>query len=81
MANLQYQNPAAANAVLDSTLLGTDYATQQELRRQTVDAEDSLRSLRNLLMEIRVQNYAIMGQQMQTWGYVPIPEIPNFLAF
>ncbi len=82
MANLKYQNPATVDAVLDSVLLGTDYATQQDLRRETMDIQDSLMPLANLLREIRAQNYAIMGQHMmQTGGFIPLPEIPNFLAF
>ena len=82
MANIQYQNPAAANAIIDSILLGTDYSSLQDLRRQTIDAQDSLAPLRNLLQEIRAQNYAIMSQRMmQTGGFIPLPEIPSFLAF
>ena len=83
MAPINYQNPGQTTAVLDSVLLGTDYATQQDLRRETVDVRDSMAPLLNLLQEIRAQNYARMRQQSEMGGagFMVVPETLPFLAW
>lgn len=83
MATIKYQSPGAPDAVLDSVVLGTDYATQQELRRETVDVRDSMAPLLHLLQEIRSQNYASVRalSEINGSGFQIVPETLPFLAF